>query len=92
MAHKKKLCYINQTDYPEHLKTLLRESRNVAALNRGAVNTIAGESWFNFYMFSLSKMKSKKFSIILSKTHTKLQNVDIPIIAAMALDLKITMQ
>ena len=38
----------------EQLKTIAPESWNAAVLNSGATNTVAEESWFNYYMSNLN--------------------------------------
>ena len=48
---QKVVLYQSDLDHPEQLKTLVSESWNAAVLSSGATNTVAGESWFNCYMF-----------------------------------------
>ena len=54
------LLYQSYYDHSEQLKTLVTESWNPAILDSGATNTVARESWFNCYMFSLSENEKQK--------------------------------
>ena len=52
--------YQPDSHHPKLLKTLASESWNAAVLDSGATNTVAGESWLNCYMSSLSESEKQK--------------------------------
>ena len=83
------VLYLPHFHHPDRLKTLVSEWWNAAVLDSGATNTVAGESWFNCFMSSLSKSEKQKvqyhpfnskYRFGDGKLFPALQNIDIPII------------
>ena len=63
------VLYLSDFDHNEQLKTLVCESWNAVFLDIVATNIVAGESWFNCYMSSLSE--NKKQNVQYHAVHNK---------------------
>ena len=82
------VLYQSDFDHPEQLKTLVSETGNLAVLDSGTTNTVAGEVWYNCFITSLNENEKQKIEHHIprntyrfrdGKLFPALQNVDIPI-------------
>ena len=51
---QKVVLYHSNFEYPEHLKTLVPKSWNIAVLGNDAANIMAGELWYTSYFASVN--------------------------------------
>ena len=86
----KVVLYQCDFDHPEQSKTLVLESWNSRnqVLDSGAINTVAGKVWYNYYITSLNEIEKEKIKHhTLGNTYRfgdwklfpALENVDIPV-------------
>ena len=82
------VLYLSDFDHNEQLKTLVCGSWNAVFLDIVATNIVAGESWFNCHMSSLSENKKQnvqyhavhnKYRFDKGKLFPTLQIVDIQV-------------
>ena len=82
------VLYLSDFDHNEQLRTLVCESWNAVVLDTVATNKVAGESWFNCYISSLSENKKQnvqyhpihnKYRFSNGKLFPTLPNLDIQV-------------